>query len=500
MGRFRFAVLAAMVFLSACSSRNLGGVPTGPVTDNSRSRASAAASNSIPNIFAAAQNLVLTPAEIDAYIDPTVQGNDRAIAEYLMSIMPPNMRGDFVYTDHQGKLISNNVALLRYMTDTFTNAIPGNGSRTASTQGKHRLDYSSSCSPPNPPSSPGGAYARQVSLCAFTAGAAFINVPCGDTSFQPGDNGDLYFELRGYSGSLAEGGFQYNNDSSIQPYLRSTAVGSGGYETLSGGNQHFTCGENIGVFHGMTANAQYTYTSAGQLPSNLQPQTNFYNGQQFTFQNQEWLFGKAASDYSESGTDPLGNATPCTGCSISRVTSIAQGNGVTQYAFDGSYFGVDNNGYNAINWMQVAFGEYESNCEPGTSLCTFDYSSTPSRYYGGAQYYPNADVSGSDVDPNASYGPYESYDGIDLTGDSASSSKRAPEGSFSEPLPPSPTPKPVPTPTPPPVKKCGSCPCPSLSQDNRKDDVACPMSKISMTRRRFESDASSVDRERMPQV
>ncbi len=298
-------------------------------------------------------------------------------------------------------------------------------------------------------------------------------MPCGDTNLVQGDTGFLYFELQGSRGSLVEGGFQYNSDSSIQPYVRASY--ESGYETLNNSGQHFTCGENIGVLHGETQNAQYTYTTAGQLPSNLQPQTNFYNGQQFTFQNQEWLFGPGGSDFAQEGADPLGNYTPCTGCSISRVTSLAQSY-YPNYLLDGSYFGVDTSGYNAINWMQVAFGQWQNNCEPGTSLCTFVYSSQPSRYYGGAQYYPNSDYSSSDINTNVSYGPYESYDGIDLENDAEADSVRKPKGAFNEPLPPAatPSPSPAPTRTPP----CGDATrrvetCPQFKADGRTPNLVC---------------------------
>ncbi len=70
------------------------------------------------------------------------------------------------------------------------------------------------------------------------------------------------------------------------------------------------------------------------------------------------------------------------------MTTIAQ-NGVQTYSLDGSYFGVDESTRNnMINWMQVAYGEWESNCVPGTTLCTFDYSTWPLNYYGGAAILP----------------------------------------------------------------------------------------------------------------
>ena len=104
--------------------------------------------------------------------------------------------------------------------------------------------------------------------------------------------------------------------------------------------------------------------------------------------------------------------------------------------------------------MQVIIAGLESNCTPGTTLCAWDYSPYPITYYGGPQYFPNMTVSESHLNPLSNYGPYESYDSINLTSNSESF-KAA--GSFSDTLPPVPTPAPGTTPTP--RKKPASNPC-----------------------------------------
>jgi hypothetical protein len=92
---------------------------------------------------------------------------------------------------------------------------------------------------------------------------------------------------------------------------------------------------------------------------------------------------------------------------------------------------------NYIEWLEVAFGEWESNCMPGTTLCTFDYSSYPTTYYGGPQYYPNSTIAYSNTygSVNAMYGPYQTFDGIDLSGNAV---QRQALSSFTAQLPPSP--------------------------------------------------------------
>ena len=220
-----------------------------------------------------------------------------------------------------------------------------------------------------------------VSQCGFSAGWGFVNVPCGETAFAVGDQGNLYFEVRGASGSLVEGGLQYNSDASVQPYLRSTASG---YITLNNNTAKYTCGQNLVVWEGATLNGAYNFTEAGQLPSSYDPQTAWIDEETIALANAAWLFSNSPGDYMGAGTDPAGASTPCVTCSVSRVTSIAQGEPFN-YKIDGSYFGVSSVITSGINWMQVAFGNWGSNCQPGTSLCTFFVSVYPQVYYGGPQ-------------------------------------------------------------------------------------------------------------------
>ena len=129
-----------------------------------------------------------------------------------------------------------------------------------------------------------------------------------------------------------------------------------------------------------------------------------------------------------------GILAPCTACSISQVTSIAQSSSGSWYA-DGSEFGIDSGGNNAIQWLQVAFGNWDTDCAAGTTLCTLHVSADPTVYYGGSQAYPNASVAGSNFNPTG-YGPYETIDGVQAYG--GLSSQRRADIAISEPLPPAP--------------------------------------------------------------
>lgn len=231
-----------------------------------------------------------------------------------------------------------------------------------------------------------------------------------------GDAGHMYMELRGAYNSLSEGGlFVANNDDhNINPYVRVQTYPGGGYAQMNNYAARYDCQYLLGIVSGATFDGRYVYTAVGQVPSSCNPQQKFCDGNAFTFVKQAWLFANAPADIIGSGIDAAGVRTPCTPCSISRVTTVAQSN-VNTYSENGGVFGADSLGRVFIHYMQTAYGEWESNCTPGTSLCTFVFSMTPSKYYGGYQYYPNTIDAVSTVNGAApTTSPWESYDGISL--------------------------------------------------------------------------------------
>lgn len=433
--------VASAAIFSGCHGSSRA-IPSTILSGASKSH-SAASSAAVPDMFSKARGLVLADGDLDKYISPGLPSADRALAHRLMKQMPPLQRGDFVYLSRSGHLVSNNAALLReiVVTQSSTHSVASGHVATGLPVGSvhpHsslRPLYDAPCTgnPPNPPPTPDGAYVREVSQCGFTGGLAFVNVPCGYSNFNSGDAGYLYFELVGRSQSLTEGGVQYNSDSSLQPYMRSTAYG---YltTTMNDYNQHYTCGQDIVMAAGATSDGTDTYVEIGLVPSSCDPEQNFCEQQEFTPSQVAWLFYAAPGDYTGSGVDGAGFNTPCTSCTIARVTAIGQ-SGVATYSEDGSYFGTLPGGLGShINWMQVTFGDWGTDCHDGTTLCTINSSSYPPAYYGGQQVYPTYSAASATTSNQSGYGPYESYDAIDLIpGDSLASS--AP-GSFSEPLPP----------------------------------------------------------------
>lgn len=409
------------------------------VAGKQRTPTEAASAPSVPNVFAAARGKALKDSDLDQFITAPLSASDRAIAHQLMNFMPPDQRGDFLYMTSDGRVISNNAALLEYahVASSPSGTVMTLARRKAATSGVRRaMDYSSSCSPTDPYAGT-GPYTRQVSGCGFSAGWAFLKIPCGTTTLNQGDYGYTYFEITGPSNSShIEGGMFTPDGTTFDPYLRSDAISANnGYETLTNSAARYPCDEQMAIFHGVTNTVpDYSYTQVGDA-SQYDPYTAWVDSQTITLSNAAWLFGPVPSSIAGAGTDAAGYMSPCMNCSISQVTALAQPYANGSWNADASEFGIDSNGNNAIQWLQVAFGNWDTDCQPGTSLCTFHASSDPFVYYGGSQAYPDGNVAGSNFNPT-NYGPYETVDGIQAYG--GLSSSRAADIAISEPLPPPP--------------------------------------------------------------
>jgi hypothetical protein len=407
----------------------------------------------VANVFAQARNQQLSHADIDAFIDPSVKGPDRQLAHMLMASMPSNTRGDFVYVDLNKHLVSNNPAILRFVSvrqeladKHFARARIrlGGTQKSVSWQAlrySRKNDFFTNCGPSQ---SYTGAYTRDVSSCGMTDGWGFVYVACNTTSFAAGDVGYLYMEIVGSggagSGTASEGGFQYNSDSSVQGYVRTsyTINGKSGYQQMiySNPGYHFGCGQNLTITHGISAAANNNiYTMVGQLPSDIDPATQYVNmnSEFFYPDNYIWLWTPPGQDMTgpSSGYDAAGNPTPCSGCSVSKVTSIAQSNG---FHPDGSSFGDLFGNTNAISWFEVIFGQYATSClDQEGATCQIVSSPDPAVYYAGTEAFPSSAISQSNYGITP-WGPYESTDGIFVGG----GNQRSASHSFAEPLPPMP--------------------------------------------------------------
>ena len=349
------SVVTLCLAVVSCSAKSIGIAPPSNVAQTGTPRiiSSQRGSNLVENKFEKGQNKELRDADYDTYIDQDIVGQDRKLAKRLMKFMPKNQRGDFLYLGPGDHLVSNNRQLLAYAKITHgsvagpgeSTAIGRPSSRSISTTRQIR-DYTSSCSPPNPPSAPRGAYLRFVSKCGFSAGWGFVSWPQGASNIPSGDAGHVYFEVAGMSGSLSEGGLEVYSDSSIAPYARITNQSS--YVSLNNNSVRYVAGTEFGLFHGLAPN-QLMYTIVG-VATNLNPKALYLSHQAVNLANTAWLFYNAPYDMVGTGIDPAGKPAPCVGCSVSKVTSMGQNNVGSYYAIDGSWFGVTPAGENAIAW------------------------------------------------------------------------------------------------------------------------------------------------------
>lgn len=455
-------VITAIILLSGCSGGSHSLTPKTTPQSSGRSAASAPAMpGSTTNKFQAAIGKPLSDSQIEAYIDSSVVGPDRVLLHKLMATMPNNLRGDLIFWDPTtGHKVSNNPAQLDYANISTGKTVPVSSNAAAgrmkpvvgsainrssqSVSVRRPSDYSTSCGPA--PSNT-GAYVRDVSACGMTDGWGFVNVTCGTSQFAYGDTGYLYMEIVGSggenSGSAIEGGFQYNSDSSIQAYQRATYIANGVsppyYQQMnySSPNYKFGCGQTLTIIHGIAiANGNYIYTMVGQLPGNINIQSQYVNmnSQFFYPNNYVWIWTNPGPDMNGSGPDNAGYKTPCQYCSVSKVTSIAQNGGYNQ---DGSYFGT-NGSQNFVNWYEVIFGEYTSTCNGQTGgTCQIASSPDPSVYFAGTQAFPYDSTAQTDMGPTG-WGPYESSDGIAVGGSQYSGVVRKASVSFTEPQAPAP--------------------------------------------------------------
>ncbi len=142
---------ALVVSLVLCSCTPQASHLTPAVHPESLQRKSAAGMLDVPNLFSNSRSLNLADTDLDAYITGDLSPQDRALAHRLMAMMPPSQRGDFVYRFANGRIISNNAALLPKISVTQA-AVTGPLAYVARPPAARRgvRDYSSYCAPPPP--------------------------------------------------------------------------------------------------------------------------------------------------------------------------------------------------------------------------------------------------------------------------------------------------------------------------------------------------------------
>jgi hypothetical protein len=374
----------------------------------------------ISNHFAQAIGKPLSSdADFDVYIDPAISGSDRILARRLLRLMPDRYRGDFIYYDGS-RILSNNTSLLPYA-HLFTKPSAGSpsdlsggsqptGIVTSTPQSAKRSTLSSSqCDPPYYPGS--GPYIRDVGNCGYAGGWGIVNLECNTTLMVSPqvEAGYAYWELRNNQGGLYEGeiftSYGLPNDNSINPYA-SASVGVG----LQNGNVRFSCGQDIAIMAGVInpapGNNAMFFETIGVIP-NWNPSSVWMEDETVTIPNAAWLF-TTLPNTTQTGNDSAGVPTPCTGCSISHVTSIAQHGD----NWDGSFFGVDGYGVPSVHWEETVEGEWLVGCTH-TSICNMEYTPNGSYWYAGQDVYASSTAAVSQFSPTGYV--FESFDGVVAT-------------------------------------------------------------------------------------
>jgi hypothetical protein len=373
----------------------------------------------------------VSDAEIDSYIDPGVVGPDRELARSLMKIMPASKRGDFVYFDSPQHIVSNRRDLATDLTvRPVVKAAIAPGAARRSTRGY----------PPAPfPGS--GPYSRMYSKQGITGAIGYVSIPCGTQHLVSSDEGYTYFESVDTVDHKTEGGLEHQpgaggGDGVIKPYFS-----TGSFQDLHNAFT-YTCHDGpIGIMKGhLPVPSNQTFILTG-VPEQS-PSTTYLDPNAVVWDRAVWNFFPDGGNYGPAGTDGSGLGTPCIGCYIEKMTTIAQPGGTRN---DGSYFGVQSTpsgNYLAIHWEQVEFGEISLPCHgqtalaPGTGTCSLTFNTNPQRWLGNFQWYPDFYTADEKTSNVGSPDPYESYVAIDTRQIGVQSENRAPMGAFGDPHPP----------------------------------------------------------------
>jgi hypothetical protein len=404
-----------------------------------------------------------TSQQLDAYIDPSIQGQDRVKARRFLAFMPVGMRGDFVYIKSDGTMFSNNRAVLNgARLVTGGSVIPFHMPMRSAASAGRPANPESVVAPPFGGTT--GPYAREFSQLGIDAAFAYATIDCNDYYLDnPSDYGFMY--LGGFgnegNGSGIDAGLQMSPLGSIQPFVSVSALG-GNQGLTYYPTTHYPCGGNgVGMIYGglpppssgqmFFGSGQPPYPSQGiaQPPSSV------------TWSNPAWTYWDTPTDFSDPGPDSTGAQSPCQSCITKRMTTISGLVAQALYSSD-ECFGACN-GQIANRWDQVEMGELTSTCptEAGPSvICTITFQANDS-WFGAYQFYP--DQQQVEVDENS---PNNAYEGIDQSQDdigqgSTRRTRGGPAGTF-VPYAPIPTP----TPTVPPCPKTVPAPCNGCKASN----------------------------------
>lgn len=319
-----------------------------------------------------------TDADFDRFVDPQVTGPDRTLAIKLLRQMPPNMRGDFIYYDGK-RVLSNRIELTTKAHLSNATPIAGANNERSAMSARKTMAY-----PPTGGS--GGPYLRHYSAQGVTAAMAYATVPC-DINLTSGDSGYMYFNAysAGSAGSVEDAGLwvhQNGGPAYSTPFVNLGSNGGYWYHNWTDEQYQYSCGSPVGIFYGTQMNG-LSHLLVG-IPD-YDPTTYSLPPESSTWHHGAWTFWTPNTQLTSPTGTWEGMTTPCTTCSVARMTTISPGN----TSGDSSCFGLCN-GISSTpdaRWDQIVMGEIVDPCN-GSSVsyeCTIEYP-TDNSWYGGVNY------------------------------------------------------------------------------------------------------------------
>lgn len=391
-----------------------------------------------PHSFEAANNLsLLTNDDFAKYIDPQIVGADRLMAIYFLRLIPANKRGDFVYVNPYGRILSNRVSTASQVL-FIRNALPHPGliNKTQISKSRRMVGFRRESYPPSGGS--GGAYIRDYSQQGINAAYAYVSPPC-DAHLALGESGNMYFNAYDANGSdVIDAGLGANNVQTnlIQNYTAAqnltafvNSVG-GRQDSWTNQSQRYPCTATIGIIYGTLPNSGISMLALG-IPS--------YDPRQFAVPMATAIWHTAVWNF--FNTDPALLQSPgtwsngvasyssnCTKCSIARMFTIGQP--TASYSLDGSCYGYcSSSGVDGF-WNETVAGQLTNPCsqvQNQSFTCTIAYTTN---------WYAGTNTSGNNGIGYAYKDNQQAVQGINLSGLGPTSQSNL---SFVGPLPPAPT-------------------------------------------------------------
>lgn len=416
MFRFRplFCTAVCVLFLSACAHKALPPQPPGaPGPSQSARKTEGSANPTSPpawglvsnggsmQSFGDAKGLPLTTdADYGRFVDPAIIGPDRALAIKLLEIMPPQMRGDFVYVDKNRRVLSNRLSL-----ESEVHFIKSVTQSSVSRQAGYRSSATIRPMSYPPLSCSGGPCLRFYSYQGVNAAYGYASFPC-DSVYKNGDDGNMYFNAYDSNGNdvvdagIGQGVFP-NNSQTENAFIN---VGGyyqyqswNGYTGWTNETQTWQCGlppigTPLGIMYGTLP---ASLSNGSQNLSFLAVGVPDFDPTQMQMPPSQATWNHSAWDFFDTPPTLLGSAgtwegipSPCMFCSVGRMLTIAQNPGTP--INDGSCFGACQ-AVPAARWDEVVMGEIISPCgqipgSPPSATCTIEYPSNGAWQNGG--YYP----------------------------------------------------------------------------------------------------------------